>query len=79
MERKIIDPFKDNQRNIWDWESIKQTAFMEGKKEGLRLAREEKAVKIALLLIREDFDNEVIKEMTDLSEEKINELREKKV
>ncbi len=74
MEREIIDPFKNNQRNIWDWESIKQTAFMEGKK----AAKKEKVIKIALVGIREGFDNELIKELTDLSEEKINELRQTK-
>jgi hypothetical protein len=74
MEREIIDPFKDNQRNIWDWESIKQTAFMEG----MKAAKKEKAIEIALVGIEKGFDNELIKELTDLSEEKINELRQTK-
>lgn len=77
MQREIIDPFKDNQRNIWDWESIKQTAFMEGKKEGIRLAKEQ-YTKMALVGIEEGLSNALLMKLTKLSEQEINKLRQTK-
>ncbi len=73
MKVEIIDPFKDNQRNIWDLQSVAHTYFSEGVEEG----DERRAIKTALVGIKKGWDNDLIMEATDLSEEKINELRKK--
>ncbi|WP_375560878.1 Rpn family recombination-promoting nuclease/putative transposase [Bernardetia sp. OM2101] len=66
--------YQESLKDYWDLQSVAHTYFSEGKEEG----DEERAIKTALVGIQEGLSNELLIKMTDLSEEKINELREKK-
>lgn len=79
MRVEIIDPFKHNLKDYWDLQSVAHTYFsegkVEGKEEGIEEGMEKRAIKTALAGIKKGWDNEVIKDITDLSDEKINDLR----
>jgi len=63
--------YQESLKDYWDLQSVAQTYFSEGVEEG----DERRAIKTALVGIKKGWDNELIMEATDLSEEKINELR----
>jgi hypothetical protein len=69
MRVELIDPFKDNLKDYWDLQSVAHTYFSEGE--------EQRAIKTVLVGIQEGLSNELLMKMTDLSEEKINDLRNK--
>jgi predicted transposase/invertase (TIGR01784 family) len=59
--------YQESLKDYWDLQSVAHTYFSEGE--------EQRAIKTALVGIKKGWDNELIMETTDLSEEKINELR----
>ncbi len=77
--------YQESLKDYWDLQSVAHTYFSEGKEEGREEGKEEgkkegkqeQAIQSALVGIKKGLDNQFIKEMTGLSDEKINELREK--
>ena len=74
MTEEERNRYDDAQRHYWDSVAVYQAAIKEGKKEGEHTC----AVKMALSLIKQGFDNDMIGSTTELPEAEIEKLREKR-
>ena len=82
-EKKTRDEYSRREKALWDYVSLAKIKYIEGHQvgvsvgfeKGLSEGREEECEKIAVNLLKTNAEHTYIKQITGLSDEKLDELR----